>query len=340
MIELLGQFKGSPVVALIAALVAALALTPLVRVLAIRCKALATQDERRIQSAAIPEWGGLAVFAAIALAALLWRQPTLGDIRPLAPSSSLSDILFTKATVHLSLSFFGCGLLMLLLGMADDRFEIKPHWKLLGQLVVAALLWAGGVRIQTIPFTAGTQVLAVPLSFVVTVFWVLLLTNAVNLIDGVDGLATGICVIAAGTLMLLEWHRAPWAAAVAGSVCGACLGFLRYNLPPARIYLGDTGAMLLGFWLAALAMAAASKTVAATTMLLPILVLGVPLADTIWAIIRRLRAGQPIWRGDRGHLHHRLLARGFPPAKVLFLLYGVSILLGAVALMWQRLITN
>jgi UDP-GlcNAc:undecaprenyl-phosphate GlcNAc-1-phosphate transferase len=337
MIELPAQFKGSPVVALIAALVAALVLTPLVRILAIRCKALARQDERRVHHCDIPEWGGLAVFASVALAAVLWRQPALSDIRPLAPSSSLSDILFTKATVHLSLSFFGCGLLMLLLGMADDRFEIKPQWKLLGQFVVAALLWAGGVRIQTIPFTAGTQALAVPLSFCVTVFWVLLLTNAVNLIDGVDGLAAGICAIAAGTLMLLDWHRAPWAAAVAGSVCGACVGFLRYNLPPARIFLGDTGAMLLGFWLAVLAMAAASKTVAATTMLLPILVLGVPLADTVWAVFRRLRARQPIWRGDRGHLHHRLLARGFPPAKVLFLLYGVSVMLGAMALLWQKL---
>src|SRR5690606_28752664 len=110
----------------------------------------------------------------------------------------------------------------------------------------------------------------------------------------------------------------------AGSICGACLGFLRYNLPPARIFLGDTGAMLLGFWLSVLAITAASKTVAATTMLLPVLVLGVPLADAVWAVMRRLRARQPIWRADRGHMHHRLLARGFSTQKVLFLLYGVS----------------
>jgi UDP-GlcNAc:undecaprenyl-phosphate GlcNAc-1-phosphate transferase len=335
--EFLLSSKGSPVAALIVALLAAFMLTPLVRRFAIRCKALAKQDERRIHTCIIPEWGGLAVFAAVALAALVWRQPTLSDIRPLAPSSSFSDILFTSETVHLSLSFFGCGLLIMLLGMADDRFELRPHWKFLGQFAVAALLWAGGVRIQTLPFSAGLHVLSVPLSFAATVFWVLLLTNAVNFIDGVDGLAAGICAIAAGTLMLLEWNRAPWAAAVAGSVCGASLGFLRYNLPPARIFLGDTGAMLLGFWLAVLAMAAASKTVAATTMLLPILVLGVPLADTVWAVVRRLRARQPIWRADRGHMHHRLLARGFSTQKVLFLLYGISVMLGAVALMWQKL---
>lgn len=335
--QLLAQYQGSPVVALTVALLAALILTPAVRLFAIRCKALAKQDERRTHQSVIPEWGGLAVFFAVALAAVVWRQPTLSDIRPLAPSSSFSDILFTSETVHLSLSFFGCGLLIMLLGMADDRLELRPHWKLLGQFAVAALLWAGGVRIQTLPFSAGLFVLSVPLSFLATIFWVLLLTNAVNFIDGVDGLAAGICAIAAGTLMLLEWHRAPWAAAVAASICGACLGFLRYNLPPARIFLGDTGAMLLGFWLAVLAMAAASKTVAATTMLLPVLVLGVPLADTVWAILRRLKARQPIWRADRGHLHHRLLARGFSTRKVLFLLYGVSVMLGMVALMWQKL---
>jgi len=323
--------------ALVVALIAALALTPLVRLLALRCNAVARQDERRQHGRPIPEWGGLAIFAAVGLAALLWRQPTLGDIRQLAPSNTPLDILFTKATVHLSLSFFGCGLLIVLLGMADDRYELRPHWKLLGQFIAAALLWAGGVRMQALPFTGGMHLLSVPSSFAVTVFWVMLLTNAMNLIDGVDGLSTGICAIAAGTLMLLDWHRAPWAAAVAGSVCGACLGFLRYNLPPARIFLGDTGAMLLGFWLAALAVAAASKTVAATTVLLPILVLGVPLADTVWAVFRRIRARQPIWRGDRGHLHHRLLARGFAPAKVLLLLYSVSLVLGMAALLWQKL---
>lgn len=330
-------FRGSPLTAFFAALLAALLVTPLVRALAWRAGALARPDARRTHAEPTAQWGGLAIFLAVAFAALLWRQPALSDFRQLAPSSTPADVQAVKQTVHLSTIFFGCGFLMLLLGMADDRFEFKPHWKFLGQILIVFLLWFGGVKIQTLPFSSGTQPLSDSVSLLLTMVWVLGLTNALNFIDGVDGLASGIAAIGAASLVFIEAGKAPWAAAVAASISGASLGFLRYNFPPARIFLGDAGSLLLGFWLAVVALTAASKTAAATTLLLPMLVLGVPLFDTLWAITRRALAGKPIWRADRGHLHHRLLARGYSAKRVLLVLYSASILLGVMAVALTKL---
>jgi len=326
-------FKGSPIVAFVAALLVALAATPLARKLAWRAGALAKPDARRLHPEPIAQWGGLAIFVGVACAALLWRQPSLQDARLLSPTGDVATIQATAQTVHLSATFFGCGLLMLMLGMVDDRYELAPIWKFGGQFVIVYLLWRGGVRINSLPFSAGTQALSEGASFGLTAFWVLGLTNGINFIDGVDGLATGVCAIASGCLCLIEIVKgAPWAAGAAAAVCGACLGFLRYNFHPAKIFLGDAGALLLGFWLATIAVAAAAKTAAATTLALPMLVLGVPVIDTLWAITRRTLAGQPMWRADRGHLHHRLLARGLTPQKTVFIIYAISLALGAVAI--------
>ncbi len=328
---------GSPLTAFLAALIATLLATPVVRKIAWRANAVARPDARRVHPEPIAQWGGLAIFFGVALAALLWRQPTLADLRQLAASSTPSDIQEVRQTVHLTAAFFGCGFLMLLLGMADDRFEFRPQWKFLGQILIVIVLWALGVKIQTLPFTSGTQPLSDQVSLLLTLVWVIGLTNAMNFIDGVDGLATGIAAIGAASLALIEVGKAPWAAAVAASISGASLGFLRWNFPPARIFLGDAGALLLGFWLAVVSLSAASKTAAATTLLLPMLVLGVPLFDTLWAVLRRALAGKPIWSADRGHLHHRLLEKGYPVKKVLFILYSVSIVLGAIAVALTRL---
>jgi len=329
--------RDSPFIAFLAAFFAALCITPLVRALAWRAGALAQPDARRTHAAPTAQWGGLAIFIAVAFAALLWRQPALSDFRQLALSSTPADVQAVRQTVHLSTVFFGCGFLMLLLGMADDRFEFKPHWKFLGQILIVILLWSGGVKIQTLPFSSGTQPLSDGLSLLFTLIWVLGLTNAINFIDGVDGLASGIAAIGAASLSCIEAGKAPWAAAVAASISGASLGFLRYNFPPAKIFLGDAGSLLIGFWLAVVALTAASKTAAATTLLLPMMVLGVPLFDTLWAITRRALAGKPIWRADRGHLHHRLLARGYTAKRVLLVLYSVSILLGVMAVALTKL---
>ncbi len=329
----LSFLKGSPAVAFVAALLVTLLATPLVRRLAWRGGALARPDARRIHPEPIAQWGGLAIFLGVAFAALLWRQPSLQDARLLSPSGNATAIEATRQTLHLTTVFFGCGLLMLLLGMLDDRFELSPLWKFGGQIVIVYLLWRGGVRIHSLPFSSGTQPLSDGLSLAITALWVLGLTNGINFIDGVDGLATGVCAIASGCLCLIEIVKgAHWAAGAAAAVCGACLGFLRYNFHPAKIFLGDTGSLLLGFWLATISVSAAAKTAAATTLALPMLVLGVPVIDTLWAITRRTLAGQPMWRADRGHVHHRLLARGLTQQKTVLIIYAISLVLGAAAL--------
>jgi len=316
-----------------AALVVVLLTTPLVARLAWKCRAVAQPGARRIHPEPIAQWGGLAIFLGVACAALVWRQPGLNDFRSLAPSGSQLDIETTRQTVHLSLTFFGCGGLMLLLGMLDDRIELNPALKLGGQILIVYLMWRGGVRINSLPFTSGTQSLGDVESFVITALWTLGLVNGVNFIDGVDGLAVGVCAIAAGSLCVVEIIKgATWAAAASAALCGGSLAFLRYNFAPAKIFLGDAGSLLLGFWLAFIAVAAAAKTAAATTLALPLLVMAIPVFDALWAIVRRTLAGQPVWRADRGHLHHRLLARGFSPQKTAVTLYAVAGILGAVAI--------
>lgn len=326
--------KGSPLAAFAVAFITTLLVTPLVKVLAWRCGAVAHPDARRLHLQPIAMWGGLGLFIGVVAAALVWRQPGWQDIRLLAPSRATHDIAATAQSLRLSTVFLGCGFLVLLLGMIDDRVELSPAWKFAGQILIAALLWYGGVRIRSLPFTSGTHELQPAISLMLTIFWVVGITNAVNLIDGMDGLATGVCAIASASLSLILMRTANWAAAVSAAMCGACLGFLRFNFHPAKIYLGDAGSTLLGFWFAVIAIAANSKAAAATTLVVPVLVMGVPLFDTAWAIVRRSLARQPWWRADRGHLHHRLQAKGLSTVKTVLVLYLVSLALGISVMIW------
>ena len=329
--------KSSPFAAFLAALVVTLIATPFVKRLGWRAGAVAVPDARRKHPEPIAMWGGLAVFLGVLCAALLWRQPTLGDVRLLAPSGNPNDVNATFQTVRLTSTFLFTGFLMVVLGMIDDRYELSAARKLGGQILIVALLWYLGVRIRSIPFTGGLQQFPDWASFLVTLIWIIGLVNAVNFIDGVDGLASGVCAIAAGSLCLILLSTASWASAASAALCGACLGFLRYNFHPAKIFLGDTGSMLLGFWLATIAIASNAKAAAATTLILPLIVMGVPVFDTLWAIVRRSLARQAPWKADRGHIHHRLLARGLTPVKTVLVLYSISFALGASAVLYTWL---
>ena len=328
--------QNSPVAAFVAALVVTLILTPWVKRLGWRAGAVAVPDARRKHPEPIALWGGLAVFTGV-VAALVWNHPTRDDLRLLAPSGNPADINQTVQTVRLTSTFLITGFLMVLLGMADDRYELSPARKMGGQVLIVAVLWYLGVRIRSVPFSAGTMQFADWASFLVTLVWILGLVNAVNFIDGVDGLAAGVCAIASASLCLVLWTTASWAAAASAALCGACLGFLRYNFHPAKIFLGDTGSMLLGFWMATIAIAANAKAAAATTLIMPLIVMGVPVFDTLWAITRRSLARQPFWRADRGHIHHRLLARGYTPVKTVLVLYSITFVLGASAVIYTWL---
>jgi UDP-GlcNAc:undecaprenyl-phosphate GlcNAc-1-phosphate transferase len=228
------------------------------------------------------------------------------------------------------------GSLIVLVGVIDDYKNLPAKVKLVGQIVAAAVLViAFDVRIDFITDPFGdffyTEWLAIP----VTIFWIVGLTNTVNLIDGLDGLAAGVATIASVTIFLVALQQNILLVAVlTAALAGSAIGFLYYNFNPARIFMGDSGSMFLGYMLAGISVIGAVKCAATIALIVPILALGLPILDTTFAIVRRYRGGVPIFKPDRGHLHHRLMDLGFSQRQAVLLMYVISALLGlsAVAL--------
>lgn len=226
------------------------------------------------------------------------------------------------------------GLMIFAVGLVDDLYNLRPKVKLAGQIIAASTAFWLGVKLSFISNPFGGMILFPEwLSFVLTVFWLVAITNTINLIDGMDGLAGGVSTIAGLTLFMLALERGQGLTAlVAIALVGATAGFLRYNFNPAKIFMGDCGALFLGFMLGALSITGAMKVAATVAVFLPILILGIPIFDTTFAIVRRLLAGKPIFQADNGHLHHRLLRRGLSQRRAALLIYGFSALLGGIAL--------
>jgi UDP-GlcNAc:undecaprenyl-phosphate/decaprenyl-phosphate GlcNAc-1-phosphate transferase len=279
-------------------------------------------DVRRVHQKAVPRLGGVAVFASVlvALVALL-----------------LVDNLITqalRANVSLIAGTLAPAALIFLFGVYDDLRGTGARAKFAALGVAAAVFYAMGGRIEllSIPLVGAVE-LPRAVSFVVTVVWVVGVANAFNLIDGVDGLAAGAALFASLVMLvvaLLLGH--PVVAVVACALCGALIGFLRYNFNPASIFLGDSGALFVGFVLAALSVHGTQKASTAVAVAIPLLAFGVPVVDTGFTLVRRFVSGSPLFEGDRGHIHHMLLARGWSQRRVAFVLYGACALFGMAAL--------
>ena len=295
----------------------AFALTPLMRRLAVRVGALDHPGGRKKHGHAMPLLGGVAVYLAfwITAAIILIYIPGSEKLRGLFWASSL----------------------ILAVGLYDDIKGMSYKAKFAGQFVAAFILLAYNIRIEfiTVPFQdmVFLGIFVVPL----TLFWVVGVTNAVNLADGVDGLATGICIIAAAVMCALTFGDFPLIALLALSLAGAALGFLPHNFAPARIFLGDSGSLFLGFMLAAFSIMTVTKQATLTTLVIPILILGLPIFDTCYAMFRRLRNRRPIFQADNGHIHHRLLDMGLGPRRTVMVLYFGCIYFGAAAFAFERL---
>jgi UDP-GlcNAc:undecaprenyl-phosphate GlcNAc-1-phosphate transferase len=244
------------------------------------------------------------------------------------------------------------GTLIFVLGLLDDLESLPAKLKLLVQMLAGCAAYSLGVRIKAIPMPArldldigflhlhgGTPIELGVFSLPLTVLWLVGISNAVNLIDGMDGLAAGVSAISALTIWTVALGTSidrPYAALTAAVLAGALLGFLRWNFNPARIFLGDSGAYLTGFILGAVSITGVIKGAAAATLIVPtfllvLLILFFPILDTSWAIVRRVAKGKSIFSPDAGHIHHRLLQAGLSQKKVAYLLYGVSAALGLVA---------
>ena len=219
----------------------------------------------------------------------------------------------------------------------DDIITIKPLVKLTGQVVAAIVAVAFGVRIESIDlgFFATSEFGDVA-SAIVTIVWIVGVTNAINLIDGLDGLAAGISVISAISLLVIfVLNGSPMIAIILiTALAGALVGFLPFNFAPAKTFIGDTGSNFLGYTISIIAILGVAKTYTLAVIILPLIVLGLPIFDTLWAIIRRLIKGKSIkaiFKADKGHLHHRIVAKGFSQKQAVLILYGISETFGIFA---------
>ena len=281
-------------------------LTPVVKKIAIKLDAVDYPSKRRVNTVPTPRMGGLAVFAGLIVACALQIFGTLnwGWPSALVPHPSM-DINYPM----LGLSF----LTIVATGALDDVLQLSPKAKLAGQVIAAMLAASSGLLIHAIvnPFEAGGEISLGFFAYPITIIYLVAYTNIINLIDGLDGLATGISAIAGCSMFSFAILAGRGdAAAISAALIGSCIAFLRYNFHPAKIFLGDSGSLLLGFALGSISLLNVSRTAALTSLIIPLIVAGVPIIDTFSAIIRRMRAHVSIGQADKGHIHHRLIQGG------------------------------
>lgn len=307
---------------------AALCITPLVRRLCERFKLLdVPTDDRRIHKFGIPRLGGVAIYVSMGLA--LATLPLV--------SNFVTESLRTYYTTDILIALVP-STLVLLVGIYDDLRGANAVAKFVCLGLIASLFyWMGGrIEILAIPFV-GTLYLPPVVGFIVTVFWLVGIANAFNLIDGMDGLAPGAALFSSLVILVVSLAQHNHLMIVVSLVlCGALAGFLRYNFNPASIFMGDSGALFVGFLLAALAVLGTQKATTAVAVLTPILAFGLPVVDTGVTMARRLVGRRPIFQGDSEHIHHMLLARGWSQRRVVLILYAVCALFGLLAALFTK----
>ena len=298
---------------------------PLVRSLGLRMGLTDQPDSRKQHTTPMVRLGGVGMLLGFCGAlALTWA---VGGFGVLAPDRD--QLIWT--TLAGSLCFF-------IIGLADDLFALSPWPRLAGQVAVAMVVWSQGVRIGAVDFpwlSDASSVLVLPdlLSLAATVIWLVGITNAINWLDGLDGLAAGVAGIAAVGLLSVSFSlNQPAAGLLAAALGGTCLGFLRHNFNPARIFMGDGGSYFLGFTLAAVSIVGPAKGLTTVSLLLPLLILSLPLADMSAVIMGRLSDGHSPFYPDRRHLHHRLLRAGFSHRRTVLLIYVFTQWLAALAM--------
>jgi UDP-GlcNAc:undecaprenyl-phosphate GlcNAc-1-phosphate transferase len=291
--------------------------TPFVKRLAYRVNALDEPEARKVHTQEMPRLGGLAICMGF------W-----------------ATVILTQEMTRELYGLLAGGLLITLVGLFDDIKGVTPKTKLFVQLIAAILVMVAGVKVDFITHPLNEVIYLQYLAYPVTLLWIIGITNAVNLIDGLDGLAAGVSAIAAITLGVVAYLETSQEAAVLAFLLAASiLGFLRYNFHPAKIFMGDTGSLFLGFNLSVIAIITMTKSTTVFSVILPVIILGIPIADTLFAIIRRYVGGKPIFAADKDHLHHRLLNMGLSHKGTVLSIYGLSIVLGISAIIMASVTT-
>jgi UDP-GlcNAc:undecaprenyl-phosphate/decaprenyl-phosphate GlcNAc-1-phosphate transferase len=299
-----------------------LVLTPLIKRFAIEFGVLDTPNSRKVHRTLIPRLGGLSIFF-----------------------SSLIGVFYLKIYEIIDMKILIAIMLIVIIGVIDDKFNLPVKVKFFGQILGALLVVAyTDLRIEKIILPNDMVINFGISSYLITIMWILFVTNAINFIDGLDGLAAGVSVIALFSILILSLsNNQLLVMALCIIVIGSTLGFLVYNFYPAQIFMGDTGSLFLGFMLSIISIIGFYKSVTIFSLFPPIFILGVPLFDTVFAIIRRILNNQNITHADKSHIHHRLLELGFSHRNAVLAIYGISILFGILAVtisrttIWQTL---
>ncbi|MBZ6450497.1 MAG UNVERIFIED_CONTAM: undecaprenyl/decaprenyl-phosphate alpha-N-acetylglucosaminyl 1-phosphate transferase, partial [Paenibacillus polymyxa] len=318
------------IIGFIMALGLALLLTPLVKRFAVKVGAVDVPNARKVHTRIMPRLGGLGIFLAFLLSLLA--------MLPFVPDGMLSsrDINFIAA-------FLIGGTLITLIGALDDRLDLNAKLKFLAQIAVACMVvFAFDIRVDfvNVPFQDAYSSLESWISIPLTIFWIVGVTNAINLIDGLDGLAAGVSGIAIGTIAVMSLLMGNYMVAMLCLVLlGSIIGFLFFNFHPAKIFMGDTGSLFLGFSLAMLSMLG-FKQIAIVSFITPLIIIGVPLSDTFFAIIRRKLQKKPIFSPDKGHLHHCLRELGFSHRQTVLIIYGIAVFFGILAVIQSSAALN
>lgn len=294
------------------------ATTPLVRRFAFKIGAIdIPKDNRRMHKKPTPRIGGLAIIFGFTVATLCFAQP----------SRQLYGTLAGAAIIAI-------------MGVIDDCKNLPAKLKFVIQIIAAlVVVFAGDIKIDVFTnpnFLSDNPYWVLPewLSVTLTVIWIVFITNAVNFIDGLDGLAAGVSAIMSISLVFISIRVGEYSIAILGiALMGSCFGFLPFNFNPAKIFMGDTGSTFLGFMLATLSIQGVFKSYAVISFAVPLLILGLPLFDALFAMIRRILRGQSPMTADRGHLHHRLVDMGFSQKQTVFILYAISGVLGITAVL-------
>lgn len=285
--------------------------------IATRYKIGSLPDQRKIHVGFIPSLGGVAIFLGTGIGVLV------------------SVIWYTSLWQHFTLAYLGItlgALIMLFTGMMDDIKGLSPQQKFAAQILAAGMVVAFGCRIDTLLTPFGNQVQLGILSVPVTILWLIWVTNAINLLDGLDGLAGGVSIIVLVCFTLLSAGSGDLMITVISiATIGGILGFLRYNVHPAKIFMGDTGALFLGFIIAAISLKGLQRAEGNISLIVPVVVLALPLGDSALAFIRRLNKGHHPFHADKDHLHHRLLFLGLSQKQAVYIIYLASILFGLTA---------
>jgi UDP-GlcNAc:undecaprenyl-phosphate/decaprenyl-phosphate GlcNAc-1-phosphate transferase len=289
-------------------------ITPLVKKIAFLIGATDKPNQRKVHLTTMPRLGGLAIFISFIVGIYMFK--------PINPSASA--ILLGS-------------LIIIITGICDDLFELSAKIKLFGQLAAAMIVvFFGNIQVDFINLPFGAQLEFGLLSIPFTILWIVGITNAINLIDGLDGLAAGVSSIALFTITgmaLIQGNL--YVVAVGSIVLVSTLGFLFYNFHPASIFMGDTGAMFLGFIISVLSLLG-YKNVTFISFIIPVIILGVPISDTIFAILRRIINKQPLGAPDKSHLHHCLLRLGFTHRQTVLLIYAMATFFGLIAIIYSQ----